>query len=271
MSLETYAQFYALLERQVGIQLDHTKKYLTDSRLAHLATEHGHDSVASLVKFLTTSPIGSLHWNAFEALTTNETYFFRDKQVFDGLAQTVLPQLMEARRSERALRIYCAAASTGQEVYSLLMMMRELFSDLKAWDVFVQASDISEGCLERAKLGVYNLKEVERGLPPEFLPKYFDKLPDGNFKIAAGIRDAVHFSRQNLLDEPAGYPKFDLILLRNVLIYFGNETKVRILKNIHKQLARDHGLLLLGATESLLSHANFRAESIGKVSFYAAV
>ena len=271
MSLEAYAQFYALLERHVGIQLDHTKQYLADSRLAQLAQAHGHDDVVSLVRFLNTSPIGSVHWNAFEALTTNETYFFRDKQVFDVLAQRVFPQLMEARRSERALRIYCAAASTGQEVYSLLMMMRELFPDLKAWDVYVQASDISDACLDRAKLGIYNAKEVDRGLPPEYVPKYFNKLPDGSFKIASGIRDAVHFSRQNLLDEPTGYPKFDLILLRNVLIYFSNDTKLRILKNIHKQLARDHGLLLLGATESLLSHANFRTESIGKVSFYATV
>ncbi len=271
MSLTAYAQFYALLERHVGIQLDHSKQYLADSRLDSLAKSLGYSDVALFIQFLIRTPVGHLHWNAFEALTTNETYFFRDKQVFDVLSQNVLPQLVEAKRSERSMRIYCAAASTGQEVFSLMMLMRELLPILSGWDMFIQASDISQACIERARQGIYTSKEVERGLPPEYLIKYFEKLPDGSFQISSVLRELVHFSRLNLLDEPDNYPKFDLILLRNVLIYFGNDTKVRILKNIHKQLARDSGLLVLGATESLFLHRNFQPVQYGKVSLYSAV
>jgi chemotaxis protein methyltransferase CheR len=266
-----YRQFYDLLEKNVGIQLDQNKQYLVDSRLVDLAKSTGQQTVPALLKHILNTPAGPLHWQAFEAMTTNETLFFRDKSFFDALSNVILPKLIEARSAERSLRIFCAAASTGQEPYSLAMLIRDRFSQLNGWDIYIQASDISEKSLSRARLGVYSQREVERGLEPDLLRRYFSKTSESNYEISPAIRALVNFSRHNLLDEGYSYPKFDLVLLRNVLIYFGAESKDRILKNVHRQIAADHGLLLLGATESLIGYPHFKLAQAGKISTYAPV
>lgn len=263
-----YQPFYAQLEKYVGIKLDHTKKYLVDSRLLSLARATGYEDVSSYVKKLTSSSVGAMHWQAFEAMTTNETQFYRDPSFFEALAEVVLPQLIAVRSKERALRIYCGATSTGQEPYSVAMLLKENFPQLDNWNIYIRAIDISEKSIEKARSGIYSPKEVERGLPDHLLRKYFSRKEDGNFEISSSIRSSVSFSRQNLLDDVLVFPRFDLIFLRNVLIYFHNDTKNRILSNIHKKIAVDHGLLILGATESIIANPQFRMVPTGKISTY---
>ena len=263
-----YQPFYAQLEKYVGIKLDHTKKYLVDSRLLSLARATGYEDVSSYVKKLTSSSVGAMHWQAFEAMTTNETQFYRDPSFFEALAEVVLPQLIAVRSKERALRIYCGATSTGQEPYSVAMLLKENFPQLDNWNIYIRAIDISEKSIEKARSGIYSPKEVERGLPDHLLRKYFSRKEDGNFEISSAIRSSVSFSRQNLLDDVLVFPRFDLIFLRNVLIYFHNDTKNRILSNIHKKIAVDHGLLILGATESIIANPQFRMVLTGKISTY---
>ena len=162
MSKEYLPQFYLMLEQQVGIALDDTKQYLLESRLAPVATRNGYPDVYALIKALIQSPVGPLHWQAFEVLTTNETSFFRDKHVFEALRKTILPELIENRQKDKTLSIWSSACSAGQEAYSLAMMLREDFSQLNDWTIYIQATDISEFVLEKAKSGVYSSIEAHR-------------------------------------------------------------------------------------------------------------
>ena len=251
MSKEYLPQFYVMLERQVGIALDDTKQYLLESRLMPVATQNGYPDVYALIKVLTQTPVGPLHWKAFEALTTNETSFFRDKHVFEALRKKILPELIENRKKDRTLRIWSSACSAGQEAYSLAMMLREDFLQLNDWTIYIQATDISESILEKAKSGIYSSMEAHRGLDTHYLHKYFEHIEKGAYQIKPAIRQMVNFSHHNLVGDWPFYPKFDLIMLRNVLIYFKQDVKDKVLSKMQQQLNGSDSILILGAAESI--------------------
>jgi chemotaxis protein methyltransferase CheR len=268
MSKDYLPQFYIMLEQQVGIALDDTKQYLLESRLLPLATKSGYPDVYTFIKYLVQNPISPIHWQAFEALTTNETFFFRDKHVFDALKSTIFPELIEAQKKDKVLRIWSSACSAGQEIYSLAMMLKEDFSQLHDWSIELQATDISDAILKKARSGIYSSMEAHRGLDAHYLKKYFLHLDDGSFQITSDIRQMVNFSHHNLVGSWPFYPKFDLILLRNVLIYFKQEAKDKVLSKMQKQLSGGNSILILGAAESIYSNDLYKFVTLDKISYY---
>ena len=185
-----------------------------------------------------------------EAMTTNESFFFRDKTPFDHFEKLMLPKLLQSRAGQKRLRIWCAAASTGQEPYSLAMLIKERWLQLKEWKVEIFGTDLSSEVLERAKAGLYSQFEVQRGLPVQLLVKYFIKEGE-HFRLKDDIRSMVHYKVANLLDGYSGFGVFDVIFCRNVLIYFDVATKRGVLDRMAKLLP-DDGYLLLGAAESVV-------------------
>lgn len=268
MSKDYLPQFYLMLEQQVGIALDDTKQYLLESRLKSLATQNRYPDVYALIKYLIQNPIGATHWRAFEALTTNETSFFRDKHVFEALKNKILPELIETRKKEKALRIWSSACSAGQEAYSLAMLLREEFGYLNDWTIDIQATDISEPILEKAKSGIYSSMEAHRGLDAHYLQKYFTDIEKGAYQVKPIIRQMVNFSHHNLVGDWPYYPKFDLIMLRNVLIYFRQNIKDKVLLKIHQQLNGSDSVLILGAAESIYLNNLYSLVPLDKISFY---
>jgi chemotaxis protein methyltransferase CheR len=268
MSKDYLPQFYLMLEQQVGIALDDTKQYLLESRLKSLATQNRYPDVYALIKYLIQNPIGATHWRAFETLTTNETSFFRDKHVFEALKNKILPELIETRKKEKALRIWSSACSAGQEAYSLAMLLREEFGYLNDWTIDIQATDISEPILEKAKSGIYSSMEAHRGLDAHYLQKYFTDIEKGAYQVKPIIRQMVNFSHHNLVGDWPYYPKFDLIMLRNVLIYFRQDIKDKVLLKIHQQLNGSDSVLILGAAESIYLNNLYSLVPLDKISFY---
>jgi chemotaxis protein methyltransferase CheR len=268
MSKDYLPQFYLMLEQQVGIALDDTKQYLLESRLMPLAAQNGYPDVYALIKYLTQNPIGTTHWRAFEALTTNETSFFRDKHVFEALKNKILPELIETRKKEKTLRIWSSACSAGQEAYSLAMLLREEFGNLSDWTFYIQATDISEPILEKAKSGIYSSMEAHRGLDTHYLQKYFTHIEKGAYQVKPIIRQMVNFSHHNLVGDWPYYPKFDLIMLRNVLIYFRQDMKDKVLLKMHQQLNGSDSVLILGAAESIYLNDLYSLVPLDKISFY---
>lgn len=269
MSKEYLPQFYTMLEEHIGISLDDTKQYLIESRLLPLSQKAGHADVYSFVKEIVQSQVGHLHWQVFEALTTNETSFFRDKHVFDGLKNQILPMLIASRRKEKALCIWSSAVSAGQEAYSIAMLIREHFPELYDWHILIQATDISEAILNKARAGVYSASEVKRGIDQHLLQRYFRPHGEG-YQVISSIRDMVSFSSHNLVAPWPLYPKFDLIMLRNVLIYFNQSVKNRVLEKMHKQLNGANSVLVLGASESIYMNDLFKIVPLEKISYYQA-
>ncbi len=239
-----------LVHEDAGIVIDASKGYLVLDRLDSVARRAGLDSVASLVRELR-GPLGRrLHENVVEALTTNETLFFRDDVPFETLAKTVLPWFSKQRRESRRLSVWCAAASTGQEPYSIAMTMRDALVSSELWHLSILATDISPAALERARAGRYTSFDIGRGLPEAMKRRWFEQ--DGrDWVLREELRRMVDFKRFNLLQSEQQTGPFDLIFVRNVLIYFDLETKSRILRAMTRALAPD-GLLVLGAGESIL-------------------
>lgn len=239
----------ALIYRRSAIVLQVDKSYLIDSRLAPLAREAGLASVDELVGKIRREPAEApLVRRVIEAMTTNETLFFRDIHPFEALRQRILPALIQERAARRSLRIWCAAASTGQEPYSIAMTIREHFPELTSWDVKIIATDINAAVLARARAGTYRQLEVNRGLPVTMLVKYFER-QGADWAIKATVKDLVTFTELNLLDAWTCVGPQDVIFVRNVLIYFDLETKRRILGRIRGLLPRD-GFLVLGGAET---------------------
>ena len=261
-------RFFQLLEQHIGIALDETKEYLLESRLAALSREMSEGNVDSLLRQLINTPIDTLHRRAFEALTTNETSFFRDRQVFDGIHTDLLPDLIARRKRDRSLLIWSSAASAGQEAYSIAMLIREFFPELRDWKIHIEASDISDLVLGKARVGVYSATEVSRGLEKYYLEKYFTRLDNETYRVNAEVRQMVSFSVNNLIGKWRHYPKFDLILLRNVLIYFRAQTRDEVLARIGNQLSNDAGVLLLGAAEAILADPRFELIQQERYSYY---
>ncbi|QWG24430.1 protein-glutamate O-methyltransferase CheR [Bradyrhizobium sediminis] len=237
-----------LLKERSGLDLSADKQYLVESRLIPLARRTGLPGISELVARLR-GGADRLTSEVVEAMTTNETFFFRDKIPFDHLKEAVLPALVQARASRRALRIWCAASSTGQEPYSIAMCVKE-FAGLTGWRVEIVATDLSQEVLEKSKAGIYSQFEVQRGLPIQMLVKYFKQTGE-LWQLNADIRGMVQHRQLNLLQDFSHLGTFDVIFCRNVLIYFDQDTKTGIFDRLARMLEPD-GVLALGAAESVV-------------------
>lgn len=239
-----------LVRGQAAIVLEKGKEYLVDSRLSSLASREGFPSITTMLAAARGSKPGLVQ-KIVEAMTTNETSFFRDIEPFDILQKQVIPVLRETRKVTRTINIWCAASSTGQEPYSIAMLIREHFPQLADWTVRIIASDISTEVLQRARQGVYGQLEVNRGLAASYLVKYFER-KGLDWQIKADIRNMVEFREVNLIRPWPTMPPMDVIFIRNVLIYFDLETKKKIFARLANQLKQD-GYIFLGGAETTLN------------------
>ena len=238
------------LKQQSGLVLTNEKQYLVESRLLPVARKAGLTTLSALIAKMKEPGQSVLAATVVEAMTTNESFFFRDKTPFDHFTGTMLPQLLEARARERRLRIWCAAASTGQEPYSLAMCLKEAEAKLAGWRIEIIGTDLSSDVLEKAKAGIYTQFEVQRGLPINQLLKYFTQTGD-TWQINSNLRSMIQYRKLNLLEPFSSLGQFDIIFCRNVLIYFDNATKVDILQRMAKMMPAD-GYLVLGAAETVV-------------------
>jgi chemotaxis protein methyltransferase CheR len=238
-----------LLKERSGLDLSPDKQYLVESRLVPLARKVNLPGITELVQKMKAGS-EALTSDVVEAMTTNETFFFRDKVPFDHLRDTMMPALLQARASRRSLRIWCAAASTGQEPYSIAMCLKELGAALAGWRVEIIGTDLSQAVLEKSRAGIFSQFEVQRGLPIQLLVKHFTQVGE-LWQINADIRAMVQYRQLNLLHDFAQLGTFDVIFCRNVLIYFDQETKVRIFERLAKAVEPD-GFMVLGAAESVV-------------------
>jgi len=247
---EGFEYVSALVRADAGLVLESGKEYLVEARLRPLAQEAGLTSVQAFIHQLRAPSASGMRRRVIEAMTTNETSFFRDLHPFEALRKTILPRVIEARRNERRLNIWSAACSTGQEPYTIAMIIREHFPELGNWSCRILATDLSRDVLARAQAERYSQLEVNRGMPVQYLSRYFvrDKL---DWEIKSDIRSMVEFVEMNLTRSWPPLPRVDIIFLRNVLIYFGVTTKRQIFEGMHRQLRQD-GYLLLGNCETTL-------------------
>jgi chemotaxis protein methyltransferase CheR len=247
---QSYDVLCAYLRRASGLVLDADKRYLVESRIAPIVRREGFSGLTDLVRAIERGMHPGLAQEVVQAMTINETYFFRDKIPFDKLRENVLPDVITARANKRSLRIWCAAASTGQEPYSIAMILEEFASRLAGWRVEVVATDISEAVLTKARNGIYTQFEVQRGMTTAQLLKFFTQVRD-EWQLKPHIRQKVNFRHFNLLDDYTLLGSFDIIFCRNVLIYFEPDRKADILNRMTRLLAED-GFIVLGASESVL-------------------
>jgi len=238
-----------LLRKRAGIVLSGDKMYLLESRLAPLARKEGLPSIDDLIHVIRARREERLIGQLVDVMTTNETFFFRDKTPFDHLKNAILPVLGQARKGNR-IRIWCAACSTGQEPYSIAMMLDQDPSLTGGVPVEIVATDISERCLERARQGLFTQFEVQRGLPIQMLMHYFTQ-QDDHWRISERMRQMVTFRKLNLIDPTYNLGKFDVVFCRNVLIYFDGPTKVDVLNRI-AGVVNPGSFLMMGAAESLV-------------------
>ena len=245
-----YEYFRKFLRERSGLVLSADKHYLLESRLLPVARRAGLASLAGLVHRLRGIDCEALAAEVVEAMTTNESFFFRDKIPFEHFRDTIIPRLIAARNHRRRIRIWCAAASTGQEPYSLAMSIKEMGHRLSGWQIEIIATDISSEALRRARSGIYSQFEVQRGLPIMLLLKYFKQIGE-NWQIGPDIRAMVQFRVLNLISDFSRLGMFDLVFCRNVLIYFDQPTKISVLDRLAQNLDRD-GYLVLGAAETVV-------------------
>jgi chemotaxis protein methyltransferase CheR len=251
---QDYAYLSKLLNERSGLQLAGDKQYLIESRLLPVARQNKCGSIGELVAKLKAFAEEPLRQRVTEAMTINESFFFRDKTPFDRFQDTVLPHMQKIRATTKRIRVWCAAASTGQEPYSLAMMIKQAAGEFSGWKIEIVATDISTEVLEKAKSGLYSQFEVQRGLPIQLLLKYFKQ--DGDqWRISDELRDMVQYRRHNLLDDFSSLGMFDVIFCRNVLIYFDSNTKQDVLSRVSRSLVKD-GHLLLGAAETVVGFTN---------------
>jgi chemotaxis protein methyltransferase CheR len=244
-----YEYLRKILKEHSGLDLSADKQYLIESRLLPLSRKSGLPGIDELVQKMkggSTSIIAQV----VEAMTTNETFFFRDKVPFDHFRNSIMPEILQARASRRSVRIWCAAGSTGQEPYSLAMSLKEMGAALAGWRVEIVATDISPEVLEKSRAGLYSQFEVQRGLPIQMLVKYFKQTGE-LWQINAEIRAMVQHRQLNLLQDFSQLGVFDVIFCRNVLIYFDQDTKIDIFNRLAKVTAPD-GFLVLGAAETVV-------------------
>ena len=264
---ENYRFLQQHVYSQVGIVLEDNKHYLFESRLAPIVKQLGLDSANDLCTLLYARRNADLAHLVAEAMTTNETYFFREPSQYEAIRTLLLPKLREDRRSTRSLRFWSAAASTGQEAYSLAMMLLE--DQFSTWNIQILGTDFSSKVVDRARGGLFQQIEVNRGLPAHLLVKYLR--PAGlDWQLSEVVRRMVRFETIDLRKSMSTLGPFDLVFCRNVMIYFDNETKRKIMKEIHGTLFRG-GWLLLGGSESMFGLDEwFERQTIGSLTVYVA-
>ncbi len=250
MRPENYDLACDLLKKRSGLVLTRDKVYLLENRLMPVARKRMMNGLDELLNAVRRDMDEGLIKDIVEAMTTNESFFFRDAKPFDQLRETILPRFMKERADVKKLRIWCAAASTGQEPYSIAMVLRESIPNLADWRIEIIGTDISKEVLDRARAGVYSQFEVQRGLPVKYLIKYFHQ-EETRWRIDDSIRSMVSYREFNLLDSLAPIGPCDIVFCRNVLIYFGPETKTQVLDGISGLLPPD-GVLYLGGAETVL-------------------
>ncbi|WP_417686957.1 CheR family methyltransferase [Roseibium sp.] len=238
------------LKDRSGLVLSNDKQYLVESRLLPIAKIAKYETLSTLIGHLQRGGNAKLENDVVEAMTTNESFFFRDKTPFDHFNDTMLPALLEARSRTKTLKIWCAAASSGQEPYSLGICIKEAASKLAGWRTRIIGTDLSMEVLEKAKAGLYSQFEVQRGLPIQMLLKYFDQKGD-MWQINPDLRAMIEWRKLNLLDNFSHLGEFDVLFCRNVLIYFDQPTKTEILDRLAKMVPED-GYLVLGAAETVV-------------------
>ncbi|GAA4255652.1 chemotaxis protein CheR [Azospirillum formosense] len=242
--------FSTLLKQRSGLVLTRDKAYLLESRLMPVARKWNMKGLEELAVTVRTRKDEALLRDITEAMTTNESSFFRDQKPFDQFKQIVLPKMMEARAAKRSIRIWSAACSSGQEAYSLAMMLSEDAAKLAGWRIEIVGTDISAEMVERSKSGIYTQFEVQRGLPIQMLVKHFKQQGD-KWQISQQLRQMASFREFNLLGDLSGLGQFDIVFCRNVLIYFDQPTKTKVLEAIARQMPQD-GVLYLGGAETVL-------------------
>jgi chemotaxis protein methyltransferase CheR len=250
MNVNDFDLICRILKERSGLTLAKDKAYLLESRLLPVARKWKFANFEELARVIRTKPDEALLRDVTEAMTTNESFFFRDIKPFDQFRDIVLPHMLKARAQQKSMRIWSAACSSGQEPYSLSMILSENAAKLQGWRVEIVATDLSTEILTRAREGLYSQFEVQRGLPIQYLVKYFQQAGD-RWQINKPIRDMVQYRPFNLLQPMAPLGRFDVVFCRNVLIYFDQPTKTKVLDGIAGQMA-DDGFLYLGGAETIL-------------------
>jgi chemotaxis protein methyltransferase CheR len=259
-----------LLRERSAVVLEPGKKYLAETRLLPLAHKMNFGSIAELIAQARTAPNTALEQQIVEAMVTSESSFFRDHHPFEALRKVIIPALIERRQGERRLNIWCAASATGQEPYSIALTLREHFPQLIGWQITLLGTDISRDVLTRARSGRFNQIEVNRGLPAALLVKYFEQ-HGTDWQLEESVRRMVEFREINLAQPWPLLPRMDLVLIRNVMIYFDVDTKRAILARLARLLRPDGYLLLGGAETTLNIDASYRRIDPFKAGFYQLV
>ncbi len=240
--------FKSFLMTNIGMAINEEKIYLLESRLSPILKQWMFGDLKELANALRYTSDQKLMTQVLDAMTTNETLFFRDERPFQYFKNEILPKIVEKNRSKKTLRIWSAACSSGQEAFSIAICLRESLPDISSWKIDILGTDISQSILSQAKEGNFSQFEIQRGLPIQYIMKYFSQSA-GRWKINDEIQNMVEFRNFNLLDNIVPFGVFDVIFCRNVLIYFDETTKLQVIKSITKNLAAD-GFLFLGGTES---------------------
>ncbi len=269
VSSTDFATIRELVLRETSIVLDESRNYLIEARLTPVAAQAGFASVGHLVEAVKQPRRHDLVRCICEAMTTNETLFFREPATFNAISAAVLPELVKARAAEKQIRVWSAAASTGQEAYSAAMMLSELKPSLGGASLQILGTDYCEKVLEYARKGQYTQIEVNRGLPTSLMLKYFER-SGIRWQISEQIRSMVDFRPLNLCAPFPVLPRFDVILLRNVLIYFSLPTRKTIFEQVRRVLRPDGYLILGGAETAIDDGAAFQPRRFGAVTFYQA-
>jgi chemotaxis protein methyltransferase CheR len=250
MNRNDFDQICKLLKQESGLVLSPDKAYLLESRLLPVARKWKLASFDDLAKALRANADVGLVRDVVEAMTTNESFFFRDTRPFEQFKEIVIPAMLKGRADQKRIRVWSAACSSGQEPYSLAMILADLGAQIAGWQVEIVATDLSAEMLTRAREGIYSQFEVQRGLPINLLVKYFKQVGD-RWQISDKLRAMVNFREFNLLTDPAALGRFDVVFCRNVLIYFDQDTKAKVLDGISRQMPAD-GFLFLGGAETVL-------------------
>ncbi len=267
MTEQDFQTVRKLLLEHSAVVLDAGKEYLVETRLTPLVRQLNLNSTAELIAQLRRNPGNGLGRQVVEAMVTTESSFFRDHHPFEDLRRVVIPDLINRRRADRRLHIWCAASSTGQEPYSIALLLREHFPALVGWRISLLASDLSRQVLEKARAGRYRQIEVNRGLPAVLLVKHFEQ-HGTDWQLKPAIRGMVDFQEINLARAWPALPRMDLVLIRNVMIYFDVETKKAILGKLARVLRPDGYLLLGGAETTFNLDASYRRVTMLKSGFY---
>ncbi len=251
MTPEDFQYLRDLLYRRSGMALTEEKTYLLESRLLPLAKPRGVNTLSELVASLKVKSEESFLREITDAMTTNESMFFRDNKPFEQFRKFVLPKVMEAKAATKHIKIWSAACSNGQEPYSLAMCLKEEGAKLAGWNIEILGTDLCSKVIRKAEEGIYTQFEVQRGLPIQLLMKYFTQLPSSQWQIKPEIRSMVKYREKNLMDAISLMGSFDVIFCRNVLIYLDERARAQVLEQLTRMLPK-HGFLVLGSTETIL-------------------